>query len=261
MARITLLLILVLSAAAHSQTAATKTPNPCNQPTVDERLQRYFDNNEVAPWIVINNVDQAGRGRSWKDVVLIGKHSVAWEASFEGTASKLSVKMDGRPLNVRSATSLNPVDGERRDKLDYVSDWDQIKLYRFGDGRELITVTMLPEMCTGLMCGVAAQLVYDPVRNTSNFFGTFRADLEAKLFRFKNDDQIYYLSKTFTGDAHRTVGPSSVIYRLWAVAPDGHLTLQNRSDRKSYELRHTQEIEDSGRPDTLDDSRWVEKIP
>lgn len=236
-------------------------------PTANERLKTYLELNEEKPAQIINNVDGDGLWESKMQSIKIGDHVIEWTDKVEKLTTISSIKIDDQILTFTGIQSINEADENRRIDIDVVGEWRQIKLYELFD-QEIIGVTVGPRSCTGLMCGVAAQILYDVRTKKATFFGTFRADNEVRLFRFKNEDVFYYLAKRFDGDPHG-FDKASVTYSAYALKPNGVVELKRNYADKPYFIKYTYypSVFDTrskkNRPATRSDileQNWIEKI-
>ena len=165
------------SAAIAQQTKSKPNLKPACNPYVEERLSYYFSRNAIEATQIVNNTDDIPN-RSRTEVIKVGSHTVEWIVDAESRKAVVSVRVNGDLITLDDKQSLNSIDGDQRLDLNVIGEWYQVKLYKLGDG-EIIALTMGPEMCTGLMCSVAAQLYYDTTAKRSELFGRYRTDHEA----------------------------------------------------------------------------------
>jgi hypothetical protein len=237
----------------------------CPGISANEKLINYFRLQETKPAQIVNNLDP-GAWKSRRSIINVGKHKIEWVLKVTEGTSKTTLKIDDHRISLEGIQSTNLADGEDRIVFEQVDRWEQVKLYDLGN-RKLIGITLCPQSCTGLSCGVAAQLLYDLKTRKATFFGTFRSDDEVRLFRLTNDEEFYYLSKNFEGDYHGK--EFSITYNAYRLTADGTFDLQKDDSGKAYYLKHTMfpvDIEPytlrklSGeKPDQLEQN-WIGKI-
>jgi hypothetical protein len=218
-------------------TAQTKGERNCG-PTVNESLTNYLRLNEVTPTQIINNTEDPGLWMSVSEMIKIGDHSIEWVTDVTKTASESYVKINGQIISFKGLVSVNEADEDSKITGEMIDQWDQLTLYKLGE-QEIIGITAGPRSCTGRMCGVGAQLIYDTKTKKATFFGTFRTYEKVKLFRFKGDKPVYYfLAKRFDGDPHDN-DKASVTYFPYLLKPDGELVLQRNKRKQPYFIKHT----------------------
>ena len=264
--------LLALAAISNSQNSnthlTTEQAKTCG-PSVAERLQNYFDNEEIRPTQVVNNIEDTGAWKSKTSTIRIGNHTIEWVDTVGRRDSESSIKIDGEMIALKDKRSTNQADGDRPIDLRDIEQWDQIKLYKLNEG-DVVGITMLPRSCTGLMCGVAAQLIYDVKTKQKTYFGTFRTDDETRLFRITSGNDYYYVSKNFNGDPHGLTSPQVITYELFKREKSGRFVVQKNAAGEKYYIRHTvfPDMEFKGgdvvpkkelSPDTLEQN-WIEKI-
>ncbi|HMJ08957.1 MAG TPA: hypothetical protein VK468_08130 [Pyrinomonadaceae bacterium] len=248
-----------------AQSPATATVFGCR--SYKEKLDDYFDANEVKPAQIINNVENPGLWQSQTSVIRIGRHVIEWIDKVEKLHYESSIRIDGQLVRFRGKKSINDSDGSNKIDMEVVGEWRQLKLYKLYK-KEVIGITIGPRNCTGLMCGVAAQMLFDVATRKTSFFGTFRADEEVRLFRLTNEEDYYYLSKDFEGDTYGT-DEFSITYQAYRLMPTGDLVLQKNASGKPYFLKHmmfpvnfepyTLRKLSVEKPDQLEQD-WIEKI-
>ncbi len=235
-----LLFVLVLVVLSNSQT--TKVAPPAKQlqicgPLVKERIRTYFDREEIRPTQVINNTDDSGAWASKTTAIKIGDHTVEWIDKVEKHESESSLKINGELITLKDKRSVNQADGGRPVDFYVVNKWDQIKLYKLHEA-DVIGITMRPWTCTGLMCSVAAQLMYDVKTKQKTYFGSFRTDDETRLFGITNQNDYYYVAKNFDGDPHGLTVPQVVTYELYKRDKSGSFVVQTNSAGQRYFIKH-----------------------
>lgn len=236
-------------------------------PTANERLKTYLELNEEKPAQIINNVEGGGLWESKVQSIKIGDHVVEWTDKIEKLTAISNIKIDDQIITFTGIQSINEADENQRIDIDVVGEWRQIKLYRLFN-QEIIGVTVGPRSCTGLMCGASAQILYDVKTKRAKNFGTFRADDEVRLFRFKNEEVFYYLAKRYDGDPHG-FDKASVTYSAYELRPNGGVELKRNSAGKPYFIKFTYypSVFDTrlkkNLPTTKSDileQNWIEKI-
>lgn len=179
------------------------------------------------------------------------------------------MRINGDLITLWDKTTTNMPEGGNKFTLDMVGEWDQIKLFNLYN-QTIIAISMRPRQCTGLMCGVGEQLWYDVKTNQKTYFGTYRTDSDARLFRFANKETFYVVSTNFEGDPHGVTSPAVVTYKLYSLQPDGQFRLQNNSAGVNYFIRHTRfpkmelvrdtlRLKKASTTDKLEQN-WLEKI-
>lgn len=236
-------------------------------PTVNERLTTYFELHEKPPAQIINNTEDSGRWESKVQLIKIGDHVIEWTDKVEKLSAISSVKIDDQLLTFKGEQSINEADESRKIDMEMVGEWRQIRLHKLFN-REIISITAGPRSCTGLMCGVAAQILYDVNAKKATFFGTFRADEEVKLFRLTNEEVFYYLAKRFDGDPHGQER-ASITYSAYQLKSSGDFELKRDVSGKPYVIKHTyypevfydrvKKYRASTKSDILEQN-WIEKI-
>jgi hypothetical protein len=233
-----LLFLFLLSTISFPQSISKRGAfQECDQ-FIDERLRDYFDRNEVPAAQIINNVAELGRWESRVQAIKVGNHTVEWIDDVTANDSQSSVRINGELIRLNDQVTLNAPDEINKFKLDMVGQWDQIKLYEFYE-QTIIAISMTPRMCTGLMCGVGAQLWYDIKSKQKTFFGTYRTDSDVRLFRFPRENAYYTLATNFTGDPHAVTTPTVVTYELYKLETNGDFRIQKNARGVNYFIKHT----------------------
>jgi hypothetical protein len=209
------------------------------------RLDYYFSEFEITPWIAIYNIGDT------TDVQL-GKHKIEWL----NTDDETKIKIDNDLFTLKDKVTINTV-WEKQDSVDFANNWDEMKLYKYND-REIIGIKMSNHRCSGLGCSVNYFLVYDLQTKTNTFFGTFRTDNKLALYNFNNDDKLDYVSKTFSGDAGGTT-PMEFIYELYSMEPNGQFVQQKNSNGLTYQIKQTTFPNDSTKTEIFE-QRWLTEI-
>ncbi len=249
-----LIFLLPLSVAAQHN-RPVKRP-ACPRP-VDARLRDYFDGAMIAPSIILNNQTDSGKRESNSTTIPLPGHGIEWINLWTKDDLATSVKIDGRLISFKGMKTTNIVDDSGKGDLDLVEEWREARLYQL-NGHDIIGIGMGPGMCTGLMCSVSFQLIYDIKTKTTTVFGTFRTDHDVNLYRFGNEDKVYYLSKSFFGDPNGT-NPVVTEYDPFELTADGHLREYRSKNGSKYWLKHSYYEFEFEKPQTLD-QRWFEKI-
>lgn len=236
-------------------------------PTVNERLTKYFELNETKSTQIINNTENNHSWESRSELIMIGDRKVEWTDKVEKLKSESFIKIDGQAIPFNGIQSINEADENRKIQMEMVGEWRQVKLYKLYR-QEILGITIGPRSCTGLMCGVAAQILYDVNTKKATFFGTFRSDEELRLFRFTNEEVFYFLAKRFDGDPHGEE-EASVTYSAYQLKTNGDFELSKNAAGKPYFIKHTYY------PDVFDtrskkftaatkadifEQNWIEKI-
>lgn len=237
---------------------AMKSSNSKCDPLINERLSDYFERSQEKPAQIINNVDNPGLRESKTKTIKIGNHTVEWIDKVGLRDRESSVKINGDLILLKDKKSVNSADGSETLELNFVGRWDQIKLYQLYN-QEIIGIAMSAEMCTGLMCSVGAELLYDVKTKAKTFFGTFRVNSEVKLFRFPNEEAYYYVSKNFSGDPHTETSPAVVTYELRRLDSDGTFQIQKKPKSGNYFIKHTTFPAKEQKIDSLEQN-WIEKF-
>ncbi len=207
-------------------------------PSITERLRDHFDRYEIRPDLVVNNNEDFGVVKSKRRTIKLANHRIVWITKAANNDVETSIKIDNETISLKKKISLNNADGDQKIELNLVNDWDQIKLYTLGN-HEIIGITLTPIMCTGLMCGVSAQLLYDVTTKSKTFFGAFRANFDVKLFRFSQDDTPYYVTTNFDGDPHGVTTPATVSYELYKIQSYGQFLIRTDTAGEKYFIKHT----------------------
>lgn len=231
------LLVLLLTVCCYAQVTSKRIPQPKCEQYIYERLRNYFDINEEKPTQIINKTNGLEPWQSRTQKILIGNHSVEWIDEVTEKDSRSSVKINGELIAIADKVTTNKPDGDDTFTLDMIGEWRQVKLYDLYD-QTIIAISMGPRQCTGLMCGVGAQLWYDMKTKQKTFFGTYRTDFDVRLFRFTNEHALYVVSTSFDGDPHGVTGPSFVTYKLYKLQPGGQFQIQRNSAGVDYFIKH-----------------------
>lgn len=266
---VSVLAFALLSKPQVPNAAITSQLSPNCGPSVSERLRNYFDGEEIRPTHIINNTDDPGAWKSKSSTIKIGDHTIRWIDKVGKLTSESSLQIDGELIVLKDKQSVNNADEEKPIDLEVVGEWDQIKLYKLNEG-DVIGVTLRPRMCTGLMCGVAAQLMYDVRTKQKTYFGTFRTDDETRLFRITKNNDYYYVAKNFEGDPHGVTTPKVITYELYKREASGRFVVQKNKAGEKYYIKLTMfpDMEFKGdevvpkkelSPDKLEQN-WITKI-
>ena len=235
-----LLFILSNSSVINAQrTIINKTkPQKCDR-SVKERLSNHFYQYEIRPDLIVNNNDyDFGPVESKTRTINLANHIITWITTVSKNDVGSTIKIDNETIYLQDKISINPADGEIKIEFDWVNDWDQIKLYKLGN-HEIIGITLIPLNCTGLMCSVSAQLIYDVNTKAKSFFGGYQTDREIKLFRYGSDDTPYYVSRSFDGDPHGVTSPGVITFELYKIQSNGQFRIQQDAFGKKYFIKHT----------------------
>ena len=231
------------------QTAKVKNKTPRCEQSVENKLKYYFYGREIIPSIIVNNTELN------QTEIKLENNRVEWIRGEKET----KIKINDELFSLEDKKTLNDVDGERKEEVDFADNWEQIKLYKFGD-RELIGITMRNEPCTGIGCSVAFQLIYDLKTKSKTFFGTYRIEGEVKLYDFKNDGTLDYLGKTYIGGSTDVTKDVVNIYELYTMDEKGSFHLQLDKNQKPYFIKRTFEAEDYNEIDGKFEQNWIEEI-
>jgi len=235
-----------------AQTSSTKTSSDS---CLDEKLERYFSQQEMRAKHIVNNEIDPGPAKGGTERIEFGGIVFEWIATpREKHNVEITIKINGHRIELKDQKALNLADEDQPIGPEVLSTWDQVKLYDLGDDRKVIAVTLRPGMCTGLMCGAAAQLYFDLKTKQTSFFGTYRTDGEAKLSLFGQDrGQALVVATNFSGDPHGTVSTGIVTYEPYRLLQNGRFALEK------YFIKHVRQPDKSTIGDTVED-RWIERI-
>lgn len=198
---IILLLIINVAAQKPVELHSDKPPEPPKEKSkkikfkklsVEENLKYYFRGREIKPAIIVNNIYDSML-KEGDEVINISNYKVVRTHSSKET----KIKIDDDIFSLKDQKTLNVVN-DNKENVDFANDWDQIKLFEFGD-RKLIGISMVNNPCTGIGCRVMFYLIYDLKTKNKSFFGTYRflLDREFGLFDFGNDGTLDFLSGTY----------------------------------------------------------------
>ncbi len=241
---ILIVLVLIVLISCHNRTD-NKTDRTTKIVTIHDRLKNYFETFKLKPSIVLNNTEGN------KSEIQLGNHTIRW---FD-TENETKIKIDNDFFSLKDKSTLNKV-WDNHDSVDFVNNWDVIKL--FNNNREIIGIRMSFQPCTGLGCSVDYFLIYDILTKTKNFFGTFHTDNELDLFDFHNDDKLDYVSKTFKGDAQGST-PMDFIYELYSLDSNGQFKEQRNKNGLTYQLKYTTFPNDTTLAEKFEQN-WITKI-
>lgn len=244
--------VLLASLGGMAQTSATRTMSGS---CLDEKLERYFAGQEIRAKHIVNNEIDPGPAKGGNERIELAGIVFEWIATpKDGRYVEITIKIDGHLIELKNLKPVNLADEDRSIGPEMLSTWDQLRLYDLGDGRKVIAVTLRPGMCTGLMCGVAAQLYFDLKSKQASFFGTFRTEGEARLYSFGQDGgQVFVVATNFAGDPHGTVSALTVTYEPYRLGPNGVFV------RENYFIKYVRQPEKSKKVDSVED-RWIERI-
>jgi len=234
-----LLLILSNPTGNHSQdlSFSNAETQECGQ-SISERLRDHFDRYEIRPDLVVNNNEDFGVVKSQTRTTMLADHRIVWITKANRKEVASSIRIDNETISLKDKVSFNNADGDHKIDLDLVNDWDQIRLYKLGD-HEIIGITLISLNCTGLMCGVSAQVLYEVKTKSKTFFGSYRNDSEVKLFRYEQDDTPYFVAMNFDGDPHGVTTPTIVSYDLYKLESSGQFRTQKDTVGNKYFIKHT----------------------
>jgi hypothetical protein len=249
--------MLLASLCGMAQTSSRKTSfDSC----LDEKLERYFSQREIRARHIVNNDLDPEPTKASADKIEISSVVVEWIVTpREKFKVDIAIKINGQRIELKDQPPINLADEERTIGPELIDTWDQIRLYDLGGDRKIVAITLRPGMCTGLMCGVSAQLYFDIKSKRSSFFGSYRTDGEAKLYSFGGDGESFVVATNFTGDPHGTVAPATVTYELYRLLPDGRFVRAGNASGALYFVKHVQQPEKSKIGDAVED-RWIERI-
>lgn len=228
--------------------AQRSSKQPCD-PYLYERLERYFSVAEMRAKHIVNNDRDPSPAKGGTEKIEIGGLVVEWIVTTrEKFDLDITIKINGHRIELKDQKPINLADEDQAIGPELLDVWEQIRFYDLGEDRKVIALSLRPGMCTGLMCGVAAQLYFDLKSKQTSFFGTYRTDGEAKLYSFGQDGgQAFVVATNFSGDPHGTVSPATVTYEPYRLLPDGKFV------REKYFIKHLQQPEKSKKGDTVED--------
>lgn len=232
------LLIGLLASCSVAQVASKRVLQPKCEQYVYERLHNFFRINEVRPTQIINNVNRLEPWQSRAQRIRIGDHTIDWITEVTRNSSRASVRINDELITIDDKVTTNMPDGDDPFTLNMIDEWDQVRLYDLY-GKTMIAISMGPRQCTGLMCGVGAQLWYDVKTKQKTFFGTFRTESDPRLFRFTNEEDFHVVTTNFDGDPHGVTSPAVITYNLYKLQPSGQLQIQRNAAGREYFIRHT----------------------
>lgn len=234
-----LIVIVLLSAiSCIPQTARASSSKQECEKHIYERLNRYFDVNEQRADHIINIPHEPGLWQSGTQRFVLDGQVVEWIDQIGKSDSQHSIRINGELITLDDKTTSNEPDDTGKFTLNMIGQWEQIKLYKLYK-QTIIAISMLPRQCTGLMCGVGAQLWYDVQTKQKTFFGTYRSDSDVKLFRFPREESYYVTSTNFRGDPHGVTAPIVIRYELQKLKSNGQFEIQSDAKGMRYFLKHT----------------------
>jgi hypothetical protein len=224
--------------------------------SVKERLRGYFYGREIRPAIIINNLYDGVRDER-EETIDISTHKVVWFHSFKETR----IKINGDLFSLENQKTLNFVRDNDKEEVDFVNQWNQIKLFKFDD-RELIGISMYNDPCTGIGCRVKMYLIYDLKTKTKNFFGTYRflLDREFGLFDFGNDGSLDFLSGTYNDGNDGKGIEFKNIYEIYTMDDTGIFRLQLDQKGKPYFMKRIYKEENYEEINKKFEHNWIEEI-
>ncbi len=224
--------------------------------SVEKKLKLYFRTTEIKPAIILNNL-HIGRLEERKEEVKISNHKVIWFHSF----NEAKIKINDNLFSLKGKKTLNFVQDKRTDNVDFANNWDQIKLFKFGD-RELIGISMFSDPCTGIGCRVQMYLIYDLETKTANFFGTYRflLDREFGLFDFGNNGKLDFLSGTNEGKSEEIEDGFQNKYEIFTLNKDGVFQLLSNKKGEPYFMKRVYKEQSYEEVDEQFEYDWIEEI-
>ncbi len=224
--------------------------------SVKEKLKYYFISREVKPSVIVNNVTDSML-KNGEEVVNIADHKVVWDFSSD---KETKIKIDGDAFSLKNQKTLNIVDSDKA-SVDFTNDWDQIKLFEFGD-RKLIGISMVNNPCTGIGCRVMNYLIYDLKTKNKTFFGTYRfaLDREFGLFDFGNDGTLDFLSGTYDDGNDGKGIEFKNIYQIFTMDDKGFFHVQTDIKGKPYFMKRVYKEDDYEEIDAKFEHYWIEEI-
>lgn len=225
-----------------------------------ERLERYFSLHEMRAHHIVNNEIDPGPAKGGSKKIDFGGVSFEWIVTpKEKYAFDISIKINGHQISLKDQKPINLADQDRHIEPKLLSKWDQVRLYDLGGDRKVVAVTLLPDMCTGLMCSVGAQLYFDLKTKQTSFFGSYRTDGEAKLYSFGEDGgAAFVVAANFSGDPHGN-SESVVTYELYRLDLNGSFVHAGDTRGAKYYIRHVRQPEKSRGWDSVEE-RWIERL-
>ncbi len=222
---------------------------------VEERLKYYFRGREIRPAIIVNNISDSML-KNGEEVINISSHKVIWNHSSKETI----IKIDNDSFSLKDQKTLNIVDNDKED-VDFANDWDQIKLFEFGD-RKLIGISMTNTPCTGIGCRVMFYLIYDLKTKNKSFFGTYRFSLDREfgLFDFGNNGTLDFLSGTYDDGNDAKGLEFKNIYQIFTMDEKGIFHPQTDNKGKSYFMKRVYKEDDYEEIDGKFEHYWIEEI-
>lgn len=217
--------------------------------SIEEKLKYYFYGREIVPSIIVNNTERE------QTEIKLENSKIKWIRGEKET----KIKINGDIFSLKNQKTLNDVSGKGKDDVDFADNWEQIKLYRFGD-RELNGISMGNEHCTGIGCRVAFQLIYDLKTKSKTFFGTYRIEREVSLYDFRNDGTLDYLGKTYGGGSDGVIKEIINLYKLYTMDEKGVFHLQLDKNQKPYFMKRTFEPESYEETNDKFEANWIEEI-
>lgn len=198
-----------------------------------------------------------------------GAQTIQWIDDVSTKSSRSSIRINGELISLGEQKTLNIPVEDWDFTLGMVNQWDQIKLYEFGD-QTIIAVSMSQRACTGLGCSIGAQIWYDVNTKQKTYFGTYRSDPDVRLFYLPESQGYFLISTHFEGDPHHVTAPAVMRYEFYKLQTDGSFRVQTDAKGKNYFLKHTSfpDAEFSGdkivekkarTPDCLEQN-WVEDV-
>ena len=223
--------------------------------SVEENLKYYFRSREIKPAIIFNNLFD-GLREEREEVINILNHKVVWLHSFKET----KIKIDDDVFSLKDQKTLNIVEDDKQD-VDFANDWDQIKLFMFGD-RELIGISMVNNPCTGIGCRVVDYLIYDLKTKSKNFFGTYRfaLDRDFGLFDFGNDGTLDFLSGTYDDRNDGKGLEFANIYQIFSMDDKGIFHLLTDKKGKPYFMKRVYKEDNYEEIDRKFEHYWIEEV-
>lgn len=210
----------------------------------DERLSKYFALHEISPKIIINNIDSSQTN------ITLGDHSLKWEV----IKNQKNLIIDKNIIQLKNEITINEVHNLQKDTLNAAKNWTQIKLYQYS-GREIIALEMKYLHCDDPSCISNFYLFYDTKNKSTNYFGTFRSNLEMNLYNF-GDGKISFVSQSHLNYP----ACNARIFNPYTIDDEGIFRLQTKKDGKPYQIEQNYTDEGIKEFERLEQSAWIKKI-
>ena len=114
--------VLLTEARSTEIPEAPKKSKKASTKSVEDRLKSYFNGFEIKAEAISDN-RFSGRREERQEKISLSNHTVVWFHSFEET----KIKINDDLISLQGKKTLNEVQSESKEDVDFVNNWNQIK--------------------------------------------------------------------------------------------------------------------------------------